>query len=110
MSDPADSAMSGDPPRREMWVDRLKGLAMIWVFLNHAAEQIWGGLYLGNPGEGWPPFSERLIQLQPLEGHGWWNLPVNVFRYVGLLGDQAVALFLIASGFGLAASLLKHRN
>jgi peptidoglycan/LPS O-acetylase OafA/YrhL len=81
---------------------------MIWVFMNHVSELIWGGPSLGNPHEGWPPLSERLGEWQPLGGYGAWNLPVNAFRYVGWLGDQAVALFLIASGFGLALSLLQH--
>jgi len=90
---------------REVWVDRLKGLALIWIFLNHASEELWDGFALGNPCKDWPPLSSRLDQLRPVEGHGVWGLPLNLFRYVGLLGDQGVALFLIASGFGLAWSL-----
>jgi peptidoglycan/LPS O-acetylase OafA/YrhL len=93
-----------------IWVDRFKGLALIWVFWSHAAEKIWGGLSMGNPHESWPSFSDRLRELQPLEGHGGWDLPLNVFRTVGLLGDQAIPLFLIASGFALTASLFKHRD
>ncbi|HVR86075.1 MAG TPA: acyltransferase family protein, partial [Planctomycetota bacterium] len=107
---PAATARRDDPSRRVLWVDRLKGLAILWILLNHGSELIWGGPHIGNPGVGWPPFSERLSQLLPLNGDGLWSLPLNVFRYVGWLGDQAIALFLIASGFSLVASLQKRRS
>ncbi|HXX92471.1 MAG TPA: acyltransferase family protein [Planctomycetota bacterium] len=93
------------PSARHDWIDRLKGLALLWIFLNHAAEQIWGGASLGNPYAGWPPLADRLSQWLPLSGYGLLGVPVNLFRYLGWLGDQAVSLFLIASGFGLAWSL-----
>jgi len=107
---PAGPPVEKGPAGRQLWVDGLKAVALIWVFLNHVSELLLGSPNIGNPYDGWPPFSDRLGQLQPLLGHGLWNLPLNLFRYVGWLGDQAVALFLIASGFGLAASLLKPRS
>jgi len=107
---PAGPPVEGGPPGRQLWVDGLKAVALIWVFLNHVSELLLGSPNIGNPYDEWPPFADRLSQLQPLQGYGWWDLPVNLFRYVGWLGDQAVALFLIASGFGLAASLLKHQS
>lgn len=94
-----------DPAPRLAWVDRLKGLALIWVFLNHVSEALWGGPAIGNPCRDWPPLADRLRQLEPLAGGGIWMLPMNLVRYAGWLGDQAVSLFLIASGVGLVWSL-----
>jgi peptidoglycan/LPS O-acetylase OafA/YrhL len=91
-------------------LNRLKGVALVWIFLNHAAEQIWRGASLGNPYPDWPPLLERIRQWAPLGGYGLWGLPVNLFRYVGWLGDQAVGVFLIASGFGLTWGLLRNRS
>ncbi len=54
--------------------------------------------------------AERLAQLRPLAEYGWWNLPLNLIRYVGWLGDQGVQLFLIVSGFGLTWGLLKRSD
>ena len=35
--------------QRLLWVDWLKGIALIWIFINHAVEAVFGGAYLGNP-------------------------------------------------------------
>src|SRR3954470_7568447 len=96
------------PPEsaRIAWVDRLKGVALLWVFLNHASERLLGGPLINNPFPGWPPFDVRLRQLAPLTGHGLWTLPLNLFRYVGWTGDEGVGVFLLAAGFGLTWSLL----
>src|ERR1700742_3807232 len=100
--------MTTAPPARLIWIDRLKAVALLWIFLNHASERLLGSPYLANPAQNWPPFSERLSQLQPLMGLGIWHVPVNLFRYIGWLGDQGVGLFLILSGFGLARGYLSR--
>jgi peptidoglycan/LPS O-acetylase OafA/YrhL len=93
------------------WVDRLKGVALLWIVLNHLVEQIFGGPYIANPSGDWPPLSERLSQLAPIRGHGLGDLPLNLLRYVGWSGDQGVQLFLIVSGFGLTWGMLaRHRG
>jgi len=84
------------------WIDRLKAVALVWIFLNHASERLFGSPSIGNPSNDWPPLAQRLAQLCPLSGFGILNLPVNFFRYIGWFGDQGVGLFLILSGFGLA--------
>jgi peptidoglycan/LPS O-acetylase OafA/YrhL len=91
-----------------LWVDLMKAVALCWVFLNHIAERLFGYPYIANPSAGWPPFSERLAQLRPLSGHGLWDVPLSLFRYIGWFGDQGVQLFLIVSGFGLTWGLLKR--
>src|ERR1019366_62893 len=88
------------------WIDQLKAVALAWIFLNHASERLFGSPSIGNPSNDWPPFAQRLAQLSPLSGFGIWNLPVNLFRYIGWLGDHGVGLFLILSGFGLAGGCL----
>jgi len=91
------------------WVDSLKGLALAWVFINHLCERVLEFPIIGNPTTYWPPLVDRIRQLAPVRGHGFWDVPLNLFRYVGLTGDQGVGLFLFAGGFGLAWSLF-HRG
>lgn len=100
------SSETREPRDRLIWLDALKGAAIVWIILNHLSEAIWGGPYLANPSPHWPPLGERIAQFAPLWGHGVWNWPLNLLRWVGWLGDQGVQLFLIASGFGLAWGLL----
>ena len=84
------------------WLDALKGVAMLWIVLNHVVERIAGAEFAGNPGTGWPPLAERIAQFARPAGPGPWFALVTAVRDVGWLGDQGVTLFLIASGFGLA--------
>lgn len=92
------------------WVDRLKGVALAWIVLNHLVEHLLGSPWIANPSKDWPPLSERIAQLAPLRGHGFWDLPLNLLRYVGWSGDQGVQLFLIVSGFGLTWGLLARHG
>ena len=48
------------------WLDLLKAVAILWIFLNHAVERVLGSPYIANPNFHWPPFSERLAQLAPV--------------------------------------------
>jgi peptidoglycan/LPS O-acetylase OafA/YrhL len=73
-------------------VDLLKALAISWIFLNHVIERLFG-----------TPTSGRAA-LATVSGHGVWDLPLTLLRWVGLIGDQGVGLFLVASGFLLARS------
>jgi len=88
-------------PVQLAWLDVFKGLAILWIVGNHVAERIWGGPYFANPIPSWPPLAERLAQAAPL------GQPLaDAARWIGWLGDQGVQMFLIASGFGLAWSML----
>lgn len=100
---PADGA-------KLLWVDLLKAIALIWIFVNHLVEELFGYPYIANPFNGWPPLSERLAQLHPITGYGFWNIPVNILRYIGWSGDQGVQLFILISGFGLTWSLLAQNG
>lgn len=95
---------------RLAWVNSLRALAILWIFLNHVTEQVFGGPQFSNPWSGWPPLQDRILQLAPIRGYGIWYLPLNIFRYLGWTGDQGVQLFLILSGFGLTWSLLQRAN
>jgi len=97
--------------RKELpWINAIKGAALLWILCNHFVEATMGCPFIANPFAGWPPFSARIAQLLPLHGHGLWNIPLNLARYVGWLGDQGVGLFIVVSGFGLAWGLLVRRG
>ena len=91
-----------------IWLDVTRGLAIFWVLLVHFYERFGQGSMFANPGANWPPFSERIAQLTPIDVDGLSGVFINLLRYVGWLGDQGVQIFLVASGFGLALSALKQ--
>lgn len=91
-------------PRHLDWLDPIKALALLWIFVDHAAERTFGWPLIGNPDSHWPSLSVRIEQLRPLPITDGWDVIANVFRYVGWTGDQGVSIFLIASGLGLAWS------
>jgi peptidoglycan/LPS O-acetylase OafA/YrhL len=86
----------------------MKAVAILWIFLNHTIENIFGGPYFANPSAQWPALADRINQLAPLRGYGLLDIPLNLARYLGWLGDQGVQLFLIVSGFVLTWSLLSR--
>ncbi|GAB4111084.1 MAG: hypothetical protein Fur005_26240 [Roseiflexaceae bacterium] len=94
--------------KQQIWLSHIRAFAIVWIVLNHLAERLFGYPLIANPTQAWPPFDQRLAQLVPLSGNGWWDVPLNLLRYVGWFGDQGVQLFLIASGFGLTWSLLQR--
>jgi hypothetical protein len=53
-----------------VWLDLIKAIALIGIFLNHIVERIFSYLEIANPGINWPQFSERLGQLHPLAKFG----------------------------------------
>ncbi len=88
------------------WPELMKMAALVWIFINHLSEVRFRYPYIGNPASDWPPLADRIAQLQPITGFGSWDIALNIWRYVGWLGDQGVALFLIVSGFGLTWGLI----
>lgn len=93
---------------RYIWLDITRGLAILWVFLVHFYERFGHGSMFANPHVNWPPLSERIAQLTPIDVNGLSGIFINLLRYVGWLGDQGVQIFLVASGFGLALSALNQ--
>ncbi len=83
---------------------------MIMIIWNHIIERAFTYPLFSNPTQYWGTLAERIGQLTPFSGYGWGDLPLNLFRYVGWLGDQGVQLFLITSGFGLTWSLLQRNS
>ncbi len=88
-----------------VWLDALKGVAMLWIVLNHIVERIAGGEFVGNPEPQWPPLATRVAQFAAPVGSGIGGAILTFVRDIGWLGDQGVTLFLIASGFGIAYGL-----
>lgn len=84
----------------------MKGIALCWIVLCHIDEKIAGDEYIANPTVPWPPLAERIRQLQPVNGHGIFSIPLTILRDLGWFGDQGVTLFLMLSGFGLTWGLL----
>ncbi len=89
-----------------VWPELIKMTALVWIFINHLAEVRFGYPFIANPSSNWPPLADRIAQLQPITGFGYWDILLNFWRYVGWSGDQGVQLFLIISGFGLSWGLL----
>jgi peptidoglycan/LPS O-acetylase OafA/YrhL len=103
--------MLSAPPRIRVsgleWIDRLKGVAMLWVVLNHITEQLAGGNLAADPTGAWPPLRDRIAQWQSVvTGFGPFSWPLTGARDCGWLADQAVSIFIILSGFGLALGLI----
>ena len=99
-----------EPDYQLAWIDLMKGIALIWIFLNHCTDQVPGPQFFADPSANWSTFVERSHQLTPLLGNGLWDLLVNAYRYVGWTGEIGVQLFLILSGFGLTWGLLKKNQ
>lgn len=96
------------PGPRLTWVDGMRGVAVLWIFLDHAVERLFGFPYIGNPGPDWADLGTRARQLLPLEGYGAWGILINLYRYIGWTGDAATQLFIILSGFGLTWGYLQR--
>jgi peptidoglycan/LPS O-acetylase OafA/YrhL len=101
--------MKNSTAQKFVWVEAIKAIALLWIFINHVSEQLFGFPLISNPFSGWSPFAERVAQLIPLDGYGAGNIPVNLLRYIGWFGDQGVQLFIIISGFGLTWGLLNRQ-
>lgn len=87
------------------WLDRLKGAALAWIVASHLVERMLGCPSFANPHAKWPPLEQRIAELAPISGYGWLDGPVNVARWLAWPGDVGVALFLMATGFGLTWGL-----
>lgn len=95
-------------PRHFAWLDTLRGVAMLWIFLVHFVERFLCCPFFANPNSSWPDLATRIDQVLPIAGDGFAGLFANGLRYVGWLGDQGVQLFLVASGFGLTYAALQR--
>jgi peptidoglycan/LPS O-acetylase OafA/YrhL len=73
------------PTDRALWLDRIKGLALAWIFINHVAERMLGAPLVSGAS---PMPHEHVLLL--------------LVRLLGWTGDHGVDLFVVASGFGLA--------
>ena len=91
-------------------LDAIKAFALLWICLVHWTERLFGGWYIANPDNSWPPLADRIAQLMPVSGHGIWDIPLSLLLGFGRAGDQGVQLFLIVSGFGLTWGLLQSKH
>ncbi len=92
---------------RLIWLDIVRGIAIVWIILVHFVERLVPGSFFANPTHGWPSIAGRIVQLKPLAVPGVSGIFVNALRYVGWLGDQGVQIFLVASGFALTFAAIK---
>lgn len=76
---------------------------MVSVFIVHMAELQFGSVSAFNPGPVWPPLIERIAQWAPV-GSGVLGAVSTVYRWVALMGDQAVGVFIVVTGIALAMS------
>ena len=103
--------MENAPPQRLAWVELLKAIALVAIFLDHVAERLFGSPYFGNPDADWPPFWERVGQLLTAPASsGKWGFVLAALRDTAWLGDQGVSLFLVVSGLTLAWSCASNRE
>ncbi|MBE9029858.1 acyltransferase [filamentous cyanobacterium LEGE 11480] len=85
------------------WLAQMKTIALFWIVLNHVAEQIiMSPLSTFAYGLSWQALAIEQFAL-PLDGLDRLLSPIY---YLGWLGDDGVAVFLILSGFGLTWGLL----
>jgi hypothetical protein len=69
-------------------LDAIKAFALLWICA-HWTERLFGGWYIANPGNFWPPLADRVAQLMPVSGHGVWDIPLSLLLDFGRAGDQA---------------------
>jgi peptidoglycan/LPS O-acetylase OafA/YrhL len=98
---------TGSTGHRYESIDAIKAFALLWICIVYWTERLFGGWYIANPDNSWPPLADRIAQLIPVSGHGIWNVPLSLLLDFGRAGDQGVQLFLIVSGFGLTWALLQ---
>lgn len=93
-----------------LWLDSLKAVGILWIFMTHAAEELFGPALLGHPTMEWSSFAERTRWLQMMPIRSAWDAIANGFRTVGWSGNLSVSFFLVASGFGVTWSVFRSRN
>ena len=98
------------PEGRLASLEVVKAFALLWICLVHWTERVFGSWYIANPANDWPPLAERIAQLTPLSGSGFWDIPLTLLLGFARAGDQGVQLFLIVSGFGLTWAMLRSKT
>ncbi len=77
---------------RYVWLDLIKWIVVIWIFINHFSERIFGYPYIANPTPDWPPLAKRIAQLAPIQGYGLGGNPAqshSIYRLVRRSGSTA---------------------
>ena len=82
-----NSAPARDPGRLAP-LEVIKAFALLWICLVHWAERVFGSWYIANPANDWPPLAERIAQLTPLSGSGFWDIPLTLLLGFARAGDQ----------------------
>ncbi len=91
------------------WIEKLKGLALLWILLDHVGEQTFGFPYFANPDKNWPLLAVRVSQFLAVDlPQHPFSVPIAVIRDFCWMGDQGVSLFLLLSGFTLTYSILQR--
>lgn len=94
MATVSESQRANNKINRFVWVEYIKVIALFWIFAVHVAERIFGSEFIAKPNSAWPLPGKRIAQLAPLDGFGLLDIPLNLFHYMGWLGNQGVPFFL----------------
>lgn len=94
-----------DKPRaqRSVALDVVRIVAMASVFIVHMVELQFGPVRAFNPGPDWGTVRDRVAEWAP-DGAGVLGAVTTVYRWIGLMGDQAVGVFIFVTGIALAMS------
>jgi peptidoglycan/LPS O-acetylase OafA/YrhL len=87
------------------WIGPVKALALIGILWNHVVEEFLRGPWFTNPSSGWSNLGSRLRDVFPTEN----GLAIGAVQMIGWLGDSCPGVFILLSGFALAASALNRK-
>lgn len=87
------------------WLDPIKAFALFGVILNHLVEELKPGPWFPRPTGSWVGFLERMPSFITHD-----SLLVSIMKLLAWVGDFSPGVFILASGFGLAWTILNSEQ